>query len=278
MAVTTRLVRTAAVAALGLLLCAPALAEEELRDLAYGQHERQKIDVYLPDLPKAAPVIFMVHGGAWAIGSKTSRNVVGAKAEHWLSKGYIFVSAGYRLVPDADPLRQAEDLARALAFAQNSAGSWGGDPERFVLMGHSAGAHLVTLLSADPAYTRRAGARPWLGTVALDSAAYDVVAIMQERHFRLYDRAFGEDPDFWRMASPTLIMEQAPPPMLMVCSSRRTTACAQAEGFAARAGSLGGRAEVLPIDLSHGDINAELGEEAAYTAAVDRFLGSLSLP
>jgi acetyl esterase/lipase len=265
----------------GLLLCLSAAASaagEVYSDLAYGEHERQKLDVYLPDDPEDAPVIFMVHGGAWAFGSKTSRNVVGAKAEHWLAEGYIFISAGYRLIPDADPLRQAGDLAQALAFAQNAAGSWGGDPKRFVLMGHSAGAHLVTLLSADPRYAEAAGARPWLGTVPLDSGAYDVVEIMEDRHFRLYDRAFGDDPAYWREASPTLVMETAPPPMLMVCSSRRRTACDQAEAFAERALAFGGRAEVLPVDFSHGDVNAELGDDPAYTAAVDRFLGSLGLP
>lgn len=265
-------------AALLCLAAAPALAGEVYRDLAYGEHERQRIDVYLPDDSVDAPVIFMVHGGAWAFGSKTSRNVVGAKAEHWLAEGYIFVSAGYRLIPDADPLQQAADLARALAFAQNAAGSWGGDPERFVLMGHSAGAHLVTLLSVDPRYAAAARARPWLGTVALDSGAYDVVEIMEERHFRLYDRAFGDNPAFWREASPTLVMAEAPPPMLMVCSSRRPMSCGQAEAFAGKAVSLGGRAEVLPVDFSHGDVNAELGEDYAYTEAVDRFLRSLGLP
>lgn len=260
------------------LPAAPVGAGEVYNDLAYGAHERQKIDVYLPDTPGDAPVIFMVHGGAWAIGSKTSRNVVGAKAEHWLAEGYIFVSAGYRLIPDADPLQQAADLATALAFAQNAAGSWGGDPTRFVLMGHSAGAHLVTLISADPRYAQAAAARPWIATVALDSGAYDVVEIMEARHFRLYDRAFGEDPAYWRAASPTLVMEQAPPPMLMVCSSRRAVSCGQAEAFAERAAELGGRAEVLPVDFSHGDVNAELGDDPAYTAAVDRFLHSLGLP
>lgn len=273
--------RAAGLAVVALLLSgqgAAAAAGEIYRDLAYGEHARQKIDVYLPDTVKDAPVIFMVHGGAWAIGSKTSRNVVGNKAEHWLAQGYIFISAGYRLIPDADPLTQAADLAKALAFAQRSAGSWGGDPERFVLIGHSAGAHLVALLSADPAAARAAGARPWLGTVGLDSAAYDVVAVMEDRHYRLYDRAFGEDPAYWRAASPSLVMTQAPPPLLLVCSSRRETACAQAEDLAAKAVALGGRAEVLPVDLSHGDINADLGLEGGYTAAVDRFLRSLGLP
>lgn len=261
-----------------LVYALPVRAGEVLTDVAYGEHDRQKIDVYLPEAPESAPVIFMVHGGAWAIGSKTSRHVVGAKAEHWRARGYIFISAGYRLMPDAYPLDQAKDLAQALAFAQNAAPSWGGDPERFVLMGHSAGAHLVALLSANPAYTRAAAAGPWLGTVPLDSAAYDVPAVMEARHFSLYDRAFGDDPAYWHAASPTLVLQGAPPPMLMVCSSRRPASCGQAQAFAERASELSGRAEVLPIDLSHSGINRELGEPGPYTEAVDKFLRSLGLP
>jgi len=59
-------------------------------------------------------------------------------------------------------------------------------------MGHSAGAHLVALLTAHPAFTQAEGALPWLGTVSLDSAAFDVVAVMSGRHLALYDRAFRD--------------------------------------------------------------------------------------
>jgi arylformamidase len=269
-------------AALFLCACAqtisPVAARDVIRDVPYGPDPRQRIDVYLPDRPVDAPVIFMVHGGAWAIGSKTSRGVVGNKADHWLPRGYIFISADNRLLPEADPRTQAKDVALALAMAQKKAASWGGNPDGFVLMGHSAGAHLVALLSADPSIPRQAGARPWRATVALDSAAYDVVAIMTRWHLPLYDRAFGSDPSYWRAASPTLMLKSAPPPMLMVCSSRRRTSCAQAEGFAEKAKSMGGRAEVLPVPLSHREINQELGQKGDYTDAVDRFLHALGLP
>ena len=62
--------------------------------------------------------------------------------------GIIFVSVDYRMLPQQDALAQADDVARALAFAQSRARSWGGDPGKFILMGHSAGAHLVALLAA----------------------------------------------------------------------------------------------------------------------------------
>ena len=255
----------------------PAGAQVD-RNLAYGPDPEQTIDVYRPANAQNAPVIFMVHGGGWARGDKEAAGVVNNKVGHWLPKGYIVVSVGYRLVPQVTPMGEAQDVAKALAFAQGKARSWGGDPSRFVLMGHSAGAHLVSLLSAAPSIATNAGAGSWLGTVALDSAAYDVVNIMQQSHFSLYDKAFGNDRQLWSDASPTLRLARAPVPMLLVCSSRRADSCAQARGFADKATSLGGRVSVFPIDLRHGEINAELGAGGDLTAQVDNFLHSLNLP
>ena len=63
--------------------------------------------------------------------------------------------------------------------------------------------------------------------------------------------------------------------MLLVCSTRRDDSCPQAHGFAAKAGTLGVRAEVQGEDLTHRQINATLGEPGAYTDAVERFMGAL---
>jgi acetyl esterase/lipase len=248
------------------------------RDVAYGPDPEQRMDVYRPANAQNAPVIFMVHGGGWRRGDKEAAGVVNNKVQYWLPKGYVVMSVGYRLVPQVTPLGEADDVARALAFAQGKAKAWGADPSRFVLMGHSAGAHLVTLVSADPSIATRAGAGPWLGTVALDSGAYDVVEIMEQRHFSLYDEALGNDRELWRAASPTLRLARAPVPMLLVCSSRRADSCAQAGAFAQKATSLGGRVKVAPIDLRHGNINAQLGTPGELTAQVDAFLHSLKLP
>ncbi len=157
-------------------------------------------------------------------------------------------------------MQQAQDVARAVATAQASAPSWGGDAGRFVLMGHSAGAHLVALISASPDIARQQGARPWLGTVALDSAALDTAALMRRRHMPFYDRVFGDDPAYWRTVSPTDTLAPGAPPMLLVCSTqRRDGSCTQANQFATRAAAIGGRAEVVPEDLSHAQIDGELG-------------------
>ena len=249
-----------------------------LRDLSYGGDNRQLLDVYRPDKAHAAPILLMVHGGAWAIGDKGASGFIANKTAHWLSKGYILVSMNYRMSRTPNPLDQADDVGRALAFVQAKAPSWGGDPSRVVLLGHSAGAHLVSLVTADPRIAREHGATAWLGTIALDSAAFNLVTIMQGKHFGFYDRVFGKDHAFWMEASPYHRLNAAPVPMLAVCSTRRDEACPQAEAFASKAQQLGGTVTVRPEDLTHGEINTRLGLSSDYTTAVDAFLHSLGLP
>ena len=248
------------------------------RDLAYGPAPAQKLDVYIPERAKNAPILLMVHGGGWMFGDKGNSGSVANKVRHWLPRGYIVASTNYRMSQPPNALDQTEDVGRALAFVQTNAPSWGGDGQRVVLLGHSSGAHLVALLTATPAVVARSGAKPWLGTVALDSAALDLVGLMNARHPRLHDRVFGADPARWAQASPLHQLATRPVPMLLVCSVRRSDSCAAARRFAEKAVSLGGRATPLPVDLAHGEINSELGRSAGYTASVEEFLRSLGLP
>lgn len=246
------------------------------KDLAYGPAADQKLDVYAPPNAKGAPVIFMVHGGAWMFGDKGAEKVVANKTARWLPKGFVMVMPNYRMLPKNPPVGQAADVGLALAYAQQHAAQWGGDPNRFILMGHSAGAHLVSLVSADPGIALGQGAKPWLGTVALDSASMDVVATMeagQKKFF--YNKVFGSDRQGWAEASPYHRLTGQPKPFLLVCSSKREDSCAQAERFAAKVKSLGGKAAVLPQALSHGDINGRLGGESEYTVRVDGFMAEL---
>lgn len=248
------------------------------RDLSYGNDPQQRLDIYMPAQAKAAPIIFMVHGGAWMIGDKAASGFVSNKVAHWLPKGYILVSSNYRMSRQPNPLDQADDIARALAFVQSKAPSWGGDPAKVLLLGHSAGAHLVSLLAADPRIVTSKGGTAWLGTIVLDSAAYDLVEIMQRKHPRIYDRAFGKDPAFWTDSSPYHRLTTAPTPMFLVCSTSRSDACPLARAFSSKAVELGGKITVLPVDMKHGELNKELGLPSDYTTTIEGFMRSLGLP
>lgn len=259
---------------------------QRIADVPYGTDPAQRMDVYVPTSPTTgnslvasavrAPVIFMVHGGGWRHGDKAMGRVVQEKVNRWVPKGFILISINYRMLPDAPVAVQERDVQAALMAAQQRAGTWGGDPSRFILMGHSAGAHLVALLNARAPQALREGAWPWLGTVSLDSAMMNVPARMLAPHLPLYDDAFGTDPAYWVAMSPFHQWTAGAPPMQMVCSAQRADdPCQQSDAMARHVRNQGGRAEVLPQDLDHGEINAQLGLDSDYTRAVEVFMGSL---
>lgn len=251
-------------------------------DVAYGKASREVMDVFLPPeaLRDGAPIIVMVHGGGWCVGDKASAGVVENKVGRWTPRGFVVVSLNYPMVADGlDARAQAVRVAQAIAHVQMNARSWGGDARKVILMGHSAGAHLVSLVHADAAMRKAAGIEGLLGTVSLDAGAIDVVRQMPRVYDGLRDRyreAFGEREEGWVAASPHHRLTEGAAPWLGVCSTlRKDDPCGQAEAFVARAKSLGIRGEVLPQRKSHAALNKELGEAGPYTTAVERFLASL---
>lgn len=237
------------------------------RDVPYGRRPAQRLDIHRdPRAAAGAPVLVLVHGGAWALGDKANPEFIDTKAAHFVGRGWVVVSVNYRLLPWGGPAEQAEDVARALVAVQRQVGRWGGDGARVCLLGHSTGAHLGALVLA------RGDVRGLAGAVLLDSAALDVVRVMQAPHLPLHDRAFGDDPSAWEAVSPWHCLQAATPPLLLVCSAQRPQSSQQAEAFAAKARALGGDAEVLSLDLGHAELNRLLGQPGPLTQAVDRFL------
>lgn len=255
------------------------------KDLAYGSGALEKIDVYWPERAQNAPLVVMVHGGGWSRGDKSSESVVANKVRAWTARGVAVASVNYTMIPQADPYQQAVGVARAIGWLRAHARDFGADPDRMTLMGHSAGAHLVALIEADPSVAIQAGiARGWLGVIALDGGSIDVEDTMRRDHARLFDQAFGSQPAFWKKASPmahlALRASSSDPgprlaPMLLVCSSPRPESCSQSLAFAALARSLGGRAETLQVPLNHEQINMELGSPGSYTSRVEAFMASV---
>lgn len=261
---------------------------QRIANVPYGDDPKQRMDVYLPQAVQAgtarnstvggarSPVIFMVHGGGWRRGDKALANTVQEKVARWVPKGFVLISTNYRMLPEAAVDQQLNDVSLALKTAQQRAAQWGADAGKFILMGHSAGAHLVALRNARAAAALTEGAWPWLGAVVLDSGVLNVPAYMSAPHVPLYDDAFGRDPAYWLAMSPYHQWAPGAPPMQMVCSvQRQDNPCLQADNMARHVLALGGRAQVLPQDLSHGEINAELGLESEYTRSVEVFMSSL---
>ena len=248
-----------------------------LSDIPYGKDVDQTLDVYIPTDAKDAPVIFMIHGGGWREGDKSNKAEVKNKVAHWVARGFVFISTNYRTLPRIGPVGQAKDVEAALLFSQERVREWGGSPEKFILMGHSSGAHLVSLVSSNYSTIIGNGIIPWLGTVSMDISAYDIVKRMTSQNpSENYREVFGNNLNSWEKASPFYSLTDKLPPFLAICSRRSDTACIQAKHFTKKAKSFGTYVEILSVDLSHGEINSELGKDSCYTNNVDDFLKKLS--
>lgn len=120
-----------------------------IADLSYGEHRRHRLDVYhRRDRPRGGPVLIYLHGGGYFSGSKHRE---GRELLHRLAaRGWVCISATYRLRPAAGFEEHLADARSALAWAREHAGEFGGDADRVVMAGSSAGAHLTSLLALDP--------------------------------------------------------------------------------------------------------------------------------
>jgi acetyl esterase/lipase len=124
-------------------------------DVAYGDHPRQRLDVYAPTRrERPLPVVMFIYGGSWNSGNRSDYGFVG----HALaSRGFLVVIPDYRLVPEVVFPGFVEDGARATRWIRDNAGGLGGDPSRIALMGHSAGAYTAAMLALDPRWLAALG-------------------------------------------------------------------------------------------------------------------------
>ncbi len=209
------------------------------------------------------------------MGDKKSQSVVENKVNFWLKKGYIVISTNYRLLPETPVREQVEDVAKALGIAQAQSASWGGDKTKFILMGHSAGAHIIAMLATTDTLYKANAITPPIAAVFLDSAVMDTPSLMRAKHLRLYDQAFGSDTAYWQSLSPYHQLSSKRMPLLAVCSTKREDSCPQAANFLSKASSFGTTTLLLKEDMSHRDINKLLGEDAVYTKVIDDFLNNV---
>ncbi len=134
----------------------PGLGVRQVHDVAYAEGPRHRLDVYAPESVRGgAPVVVFLYGGSWDSGDKDMYAFVGKALA---ARGIVAVIPDYRVYPEARYPAFLRDNAAALRWARDHAGTYGGDPHKLVLMGHSAGAYNAAMLALD---------RRWLGDVGM---------------------------------------------------------------------------------------------------------------
>lgn len=182
-----------------------------LPDMIYGDDERHRLDLFLPD-HSPAPLFFFVHGGGWRGGDKQYYRPLG---EMLVNFGYAVALPHHRLAPTHPHPAQIRDVARALGFLMASASEAGIQREGVCLAGHSSGGHLVSLLALDPQYLDEFGlnSRDIAGVVSI-SGVYDLEAYRLSAADYL-STAFGLDSQVYQEASPLCHVHPGAPPFLL---------------------------------------------------------------
>ena len=187
-------------------------------DVPYGADPQHRLDVYVPDKAtvEPRPLIVFWHGGRWSDGDKTDYRFVGAALA---DLGYVAVLANYRHYPQVKMPDFMDDAARAALWAAAHAAEFGADAHRLYLMGHSAGAHLATLVTLDPRYFGAAGqpAPPIAGVIGL-SGPYDFLPLLEAD----VQDMFGPPP-IYAESQPINFVRSDAPPMLLVHGLRDDT-------------------------------------------------------
>lgn len=120
---------------------APKDGVEVRRDIAYGNHSRQRLDIFLPSGGAARAALLFVHGGAFVDGHRNKSTEIYANVLYCFARhGIVGVNIGYRLAPEVMYPEATRDVAAAVAWVHRNSEALGIDRDRIFLMGHSAGA------------------------------------------------------------------------------------------------------------------------------------------
>jgi acetyl esterase/lipase len=196
-------------------------------NVPYGTEPRQTLDVYVPaERPSGAPVLVFFYGGSWTWGSKADYAFVG---QALAAQGFVTILPDYRLFPTVPYTGFLADSAAAVAWAHTHAAAYGGDPDRIVLAGHSAGAYNAAMVALDTRLLRAAGANPGIvrGFAGL-SGPYDFLPLDPGTA----QDVFGDAPDKAATQPITYVRPTSPPAFLAagdqdtVVRPRNTTALA----------------------------------------------------
>jgi acetyl esterase/lipase len=232
------------------------------------------------------PVVIYVHGGAWTLGDKA--NQLQNKVNLFQSLGYLLVSVNYRLSPRsvgpdyANRVKYPDhnnDVADAVKWCHSNLNTYGGNPNKMALMGHSAGAQLVSLTGSSALFlpTRGLSLEILKGVASIDTEGYDVREAAQATSSKdTYLNAFGSDPKIWAEASALLQVQVGKSyPAFFIAKRGSAARLADADEFIAKLKSVGVRVqEVTGSQYDHEGINDAIGapNETAITEPLKLFL------
>ena len=208
------------------------------QNIPYASGPRHGLDVYQPaGTATKRPVAIFFYGGSWEEGAKADYRFVGAALAN---RGIVTIIPDYRVYPQVLFPAFLRDGAQAVRWAREHAAEFGGDPDRIMLIGHSAGAHIAAMLTLD---------KQWLADVGLDSrrdikgmvglaGPYDFLPIKSET----LKKIFGPEAERAKTQPINFVDGRAAPVLLAAGTGDTTVDPANSSRLAARIQARGGQA------------------------------------
>jgi acetyl esterase/lipase len=233
-----------------------------VRDVAYRSGSgsdpiKHRLDLFLADGANW-PVVVFVHGGGWRNGDRAVRiggaDIYSNIGRYLAARGIGAAVISYRLQPAVGWRAQVSDAAHAVAWVRVHIAEYGGDPDRLFLMGHSAGAQLVTCVTTDREAQSEAGLPPEAikGVIAASGAGYDLA---DEETYRLgadpsyYEDRFAGPGDWRKTASVARLIAPGVPPFLILFATGESLALQhQAKVLDVAVRRAGGSTTLVPIE------------------------------
>lgn len=189
---------------------------------ADGLSDSQQLNIFAPrKITSPKEVFVFIHGGSWNKGRKSQYNFLGSRLAR---KGVVTVVLDYPLSPKVTYNGMTTAVAKAVKWAKENIGRYGGDPEKIFVSGHSAGGHLAALVSIrDEYFDSLKMKNPIAGAILIDAAGLDMFGYLSEENFaedHTYLKTFTKNPVYWKDATPLYHLHSGMPPMLIYRGSK----------------------------------------------------------
>jgi acetyl esterase/lipase len=223
-------------------LLSPGAAKRVARDVPFGTHPRQRLDIYAPrNGTPPRPVLVFFYGGNWDSGDRQDYGFVGRA---FAGLGYVTMLPDYTHTHERPYPAFMEDAGAALAWVREHVAAYGGDPARIAVAGHSAGAYIAVTLALDPRWGASQAIRAAIGL----AGPYDFLPFDSP----VTERTFGHAEDLEATQPVNFVRADAPPLLLLTGDADTTVRPRHSEALATRAREAGGEADlILYPGISH---------------------------